>query len=273
MGILNVTPDSFSDGGLYLDYGSAVARAREMISQGATIIDVGGASSRPAGSTYGAGADPVLAEVEMERVIPVVKALAKQLPEAVISVDTFRAAVAEAALQEGAHLINDITALRHNPEIAGLVAEAGAGLALMHSRGAVGSMPHVADYSDVVEEVCKGLAEAASNARAAGVKAILLDPGFGFGKSMEDNLKLINNVDSLTALGYPVMIGISRKSSIGAALGSPENPVPVGQRLYGTLGATAVGVMRGAAVVRTHDVRETAQMLQVLVQTAGDSIV
>lgn len=273
MGILNVTPDSFSDGGLFLDPDRAVARARKMASEGALFIDVGGASSRPAGTTYGAGAEPVSADVELQRVLPVVKAIARDLPEVIISVDTFRADVAEAALGEGAHLINDITALRHSPAIAEHVAKAGAGLALMHSRGFVGSMPAEAVYEDVVAEVAESLVEAAARARDAGVQSIVLDPGFGFGKSVGDNFRLVNSVSQLTATGYPVLIGVSRKSSIGVALGSKEAPVPVGDRLFGSLGATAVAVMRGASIVRTHDVAQTSQMLRVLLATAGRSIV
>ncbi|MFT4603669.1 MAG: dihydropteroate synthase [Rhodothermales bacterium] len=273
MGILNVTPDSFSDGGKFLDPGLAVARARQMAEEGALFIDVGGASSRPAGQTYGAGAEPVLAEVELERVLPVVKAIVRQLPEVIISVDTFRASVAEAVIAEGAHLINDITALRHSPEIADHVAKAGAGLALMHSRGFVGSMPAEASYKDVVAEVTASLVDAARQAREKGVNSILLDPGFGFGKSVEDNFRLIDGVDRLTSAGYPVLVGISRKSSIGVALGSADRPAPVADRLFGSLGATAVAVMRGASIVRTHDVRQTSEMIRGLLPSAGRSIV
>lgn len=273
MGILNVTPDSFSDGGRFLDPGRAVDRALQMAAEGALFIDVGGASSRPTGVTYGAGAEPVAAEVELERVLPVVQAIARQLPEVIISVDTFRADVAEAVLGEGAQLINDITALRHSPDIACHVARAGAGLALMHSRGFVGAMPAEASYRDVVTEVTASLVDAAGQAREKGVQSIVLDPGFGFGKSVEDNFRLVEGVDRLTSAGYPVLVGISRKTSIGVALGSADTPAPVSERLFGSLGATAVAVMRGASIVRTHDVAQTSQMLRGLLASAGRSIV
>ena len=273
MGILNITPDSFSDGGLWLDPDRAVARAGQMADEGARFIDVGGASSRPAGATYGSGAEPVPADVELKRVLPVVRAIARQLPEVLISVDTFRASVAEAVLGEGAHLINDITALRHDPKIADHVAKSGAGLALMHSVGFVGAMPAVTGYRDVVGEVTESLVEAARQAREKGVQSIVLDPGFGFGKSVEDNFRLIAGVDRLTSAGYPVLVGISRKSSIGVALGSADTPAPVANRLFGSLGSTAVAVMRGASIVRTHDVSPTVEMLRGLLASAGRSIV
>lgn len=273
MGVLNVTPDSFSDGGQYLDPKAALARAEEMVEDGAVFLDVGGASSRPAGKTYGAGAEPVDAAEELQRVLPVVRMIARELPDALISVDTFRADVAEAVLAEGAHLINDITALRHSPTIADHVAQHRAGLALMHSVGFVGDMPHEAAYSNVVAQVGRKLALAAAEARARGVESVVIDPGFGFGKSVAHNLGLIGAVDRLTALGYPVLIGVSRKSSIGAALGGPDGPAPVHERLFGSLGATAVAVMRGASIIRTHDVRATSEMLRVLGRIASETIV
>ena len=268
MGVLNVTPDSFSDGGLYLETETAIGRAAEMADEGAVLVDVGGASSRPRGLIYGEGAHLVGPEEEAERVIPVVEGIARHLPDLIISVDTFHAEVARRALDAGAHLINDITGLRHDPGLADLVARAGAGLALMHSLGQVGHMPHSGTYEDVVSEVADFLHGAARTASAAGVRAIILDPGFGFGKGVEDNFRLMANVDRLIALGFPVLIGVSRKSSIGAALATRESPAPVEQRLFGSLGATAVAVLRGASIVRTHDVAETVQMLRVLTLSA-----
>lgn len=273
MGVLNVTPDSFSDGGQYLDPKAALGRAEAMVKEGAVFLDVGGASSRPAGKTYGAGAEEVDATEELQRVLPVIRLIVRELPDALISVDTFRADVAEAALAEGAHLINDITALRHSPEIADHVAEHRAGLALMHSVGFVGDMPHEAVYQDVVSQVAQELALAAAEARACGVESVVIDPGFGFGKSVDDNFRLIGAVDRLTALGFPVLVGVSRKSSVGSALGGPNGPVPVHERLFGSLGATAVAVMRGASIIRTHDVRETSEMLRVLGRIASETIV
>ncbi|MBO6574157.1 MAG: dihydropteroate synthase [Rhodothermales bacterium] len=269
MGILNVTPDSFSDGGLYLDVDAAVERARTMADEGARLIDIGGASSRPRGRVYGEGAQVLSPEEEAARILPVIHGVSEAVPDVLISVDTFQGEVAAQALEAGAHLINDITALRHSPEIAGLVAERNAGLALMHSLGEVGGMPHSARYGDVVQEVADSLLDAAMQAESAGVRAIMLDPGFGFGKSVGDNLRLIAHCDRLVALGYPVLLGVSRKSSIGAALGSRDKPAPIEERLFGSLGATAVGVLRGASIVRTHDVAETAQMLRVLSATAA----
>jgi dihydropteroate synthase len=269
MGVLNVTPDSFSDGGRYLDVGLAVERARIMEAEGALFIDVGGASSRPIGTVYGAGAEPVTATTELERILPVIRRIARELPRVIISVDTFRLEVAERVLEEGAHLINDITGLRHDPGLAKLVADAGAALALMHSVGKAGDMPHAVSHENVAGEVAAFLRSAASTALEAGVANILLDPGFGFGKSVADNFRLIDQIDRFIALGHPVLIGVSRKSSVGVAVSPTADAAPVDQRLFGSLGATAVAVMRGASVVRTHDVKATAQMLRVMRKATG----
>ena len=264
MGILNVTPDSFSDGGRYLDPEDALRRAEEMVREGAAVIDVGGESSRPSGSVYGEGAHAVAIQEERERVVPVVQGIARRFPEALISVDTYKPDVARAVLDAGAHIINDVTGLRYHPETARIAAEAGAPLALMHSLGRPGEMPHEHHYSNVVQEVKEGLRDSLQVAAEAGVRQALTDPGFGFGKTAEENLKLLNNVDAFLELGYPVLVGISRKSTIGAVLGSIDEPAPVARRLYGTLGATAVAVLRGATLVRTHDVAATADMLRTI---------
>ncbi len=268
MGILNVTPDSFSDGGQYTDLDAALARTEEMIAEGAAIIDVGGESSRPAGKTYGEGAEAVALQEERERVVPVVEGIAARFPEVLISVDTYKPEVARAALGAGAHLINDITGLRIYPEMAEVAAEAGAPLILMHSLGRPGAMPHEHTYTDVVAEVTDALHEAVTLAQAAGVSDVAVDPGVGFGKTTQENLRLVNAVDRLVDLGHPVMVGISRKSSIGAVLGNPGTPVPIKDRLFGSLGATAVAVLRGASLVRTHDVGPTVDMLALLTATA-----
>lgn len=264
MGILNVTPDSFSDGGKYFDADDAVARAVEMFEEGAAIIDVGGESTRPAGSVYGEGAAKVAFEEELDRVIPVIEGIADRLPDTLISIDTYKPEVARAALEAGAHIVNDITGLRHYPETADVAAEHGAPLVVMHSLGRPGAMPHTHDYGDVTGEVKDSLTEALSIAEAAGVPHIITDPGFGFGKTKAENLRLINRVDELLALERPVLVGISRKSTIGAVLGTTDEPAPIGERLYGSLGATAVAVMRGATLVRTHDVRPTVEMLRAM---------
>ncbi len=264
MGILNVTPDSFSDGGQYFDADDAVARAVEMRDEGAAIIDVGGESTRPAGSVYGEGAAKVAIEEELDRVLPVIEGIADRLPDTFISIDTYKPEVARAALEAGAHIVNDITGLRHYPETAEIAAEYGAPLVVMHSLGRPGAMPHTHDYDDVTGDVKDTLTEALSIAEAAGVPHIITDPGFGFGKTTEENLRLINRVDELLALERPVLVGISRKSTIGAVLSTNDEPAPIGERLYGSLGATAVAVMRGATLVRVHDVRPTVEMLRAM---------
>ncbi len=269
MGILNVTPDSFSDGGKYIDPSLAIERAGEMIGQGATIIDVGGASSRPRGRVYGPGAGVLPAAEEIQRTRPVIEEVRRRWPEVCLSVDTYQLEVAAAALEAGAHIINDITALRTSPRIADLAAAANAGLILMHSVGVPGAMPHASESKHIVDDVKSDLRCAIDLARNVGVRSLIVDPGFGFGKTTRDNLRLIGQLDQLLDLGYPVVVGISRKSSIGAALRSESasddrTPVPIEGRLYGSLGATAIAVLRGASIVRTHDVRETMEMLRVM---------
>ncbi|SHK61987.1 dihydropteroate synthase [Rhodothermus profundi] len=267
MGILNVTPDSFWDGGRYQTVDAALRRAETMLKEGAAIIDVGGESTRPRGRTYGRGAAPVSPDEERRRVLPVIEAIAQRFPEAIISVDTYKPEVARDALEAGAHVINDQTGLRLYPEMAEVAARFDAPLILMHSVGRPGEMPHELHYDDVVGAVRDSLAASISRAHAAGVRQVVIDPGFGFGKTAAENLQLVNNIDVLLRLGYPVLVGISRKSTIGQVLGAPEKPVPPAERLYGTLGATAVAVLRGATLVRTHDVKPTVEMLRLLAAT------
>ncbi len=257
MGILNVTPDSFSDGGQFLAVEDAVSRAAEMLSDGASIIDIGGESTRP-------GAEPVPPEDEIDRVLPVVEAITREFPEAVLSVDTYKPEVAQAALEAGAHIVNDVTGLRHHPEMAEVAADADAPLVIMHSKGEPGDLTAPREYADVTAEVRDALAQSIETAEEAGVDSIIIDPGFGFGKSHAENLRLINEIDELLTLDRPLLMGVSRKSTIGATLGTPDAPAPVDDRLFGSLGATAVGVMRGASLVRTHDVAATVQMLTVM---------
>jgi dihydropteroate synthase len=269
MGILNVTPDSFSDGGQFLNTDDALRRTETMLEEGAVLIDVGGESSRPRGSVYGEGAEAVAAEAEKRRVLPVIEGIAERFPEALISVDTYKPDVARAALEAGAHLINDITGLRYFPEMAAVCAEAGAPLIVMHSLGRPGAMPHEHTYGDVVEDVRASLARSVGEAEEAGVRHVVVDPGFGFGKTATENLRLLAETGQFLRLGRPVLVGISRKSTIGAVLGTPDAPVPVDERLHGTLGATSVAVLRGATLVRTHDVRPTVELLRVLSATAA----
>jgi dihydropteroate synthase len=260
MGILNVTPDSFSDGGQYVTVEKAVSRAAEMLSEGASIVDIGGESTRP-------GADPVGPDDERDRVVPVVEALSDQLPEALLSIDTYKPEVARAALAAGADIVNDVTGLRHHPEMAEAAADWNAPLVLMHSVGEPGDLTSPREYDDVTAEVRDALAHSVETAQDAGVEQIVVDPGFGFGKSNEENLRLLNEVDELLTLNRPVLVGISRKSTIGATLGTPDHPAPTDERLHGSLGATAVAVMRGATIVRTHDVAPTMDMLRVIGRT------
>ncbi len=264
MGILNVTPDSFFDGGKYLDPALALARAVEMSEEGARLIDIGGASSRPSGATYGEGAALISAAQELDRIIPVIECVSEFLPDLWISVDTFRSDVAREALAAGAHMINDITALRFDPNLAGVVSAAEVPLILMHSVGNPGEMPHVAKADDIVGLVLDELSGAREIAIESGCRQVLLDPGFGFGKSSADNLRLIAEIPRLVALGSPVLIGVSRKSTIGELVGKGDDIAPPDQRLAGSLAVTGLGVIGGAAIVRTHDVSATSLLLSAL---------
>ena len=262
MGILNVTPDSFSDGGSYLTLDAALRRVEDILTEGGVVVDVGGESSRPRGSVYGEGAEAVAEDVELRRVLPIVKAIADRFPEALISIDTYKPGVARAVLAAGAHIINDVTGLRYTTETAEIAAEYGAPLIVMHSLGKPGMTPETHEYDDVVRDVRSSLEASVERARTAGVRGVVVDPGFGFGKSPQENLTLIREVQALLELGRPVLIGVSRKSTIGTVLGSPDAPVPVQARLFGSLGATAVAVLGGASIVRTHDVRPTVEMVR-----------
>ncbi len=255
MGVVNVTPDSFSDGGQFLDAERAIAHGAELAAQGAEILDVGGESTRP-------GAAEVDAVEELRRVVPVVRGLAGSLdPGAVsISIDTSKRAVAEAALDAGATIVNDVTALRADPEIAGLVADRAAGLVLMHMLGDPRTMQVDPVYEDVVTDVRNFLAERAELAIAAGVakERIWLDPGIGFGKTLEHNLELLRRLGEIAELGMQVVVGASRKSFIAKIDGSA-----VGERLGGTIAASVLAAANGADVLRVHDVAEMAQALLV----------
>jgi len=257
MGVVNVTPDSFSDGGLFLDAEAAIAHGKELARDGADILDVGGESTRP-------GADAVSPEEEVARTEPVVQELGKSGAE--ISIDTSKLAVAEAALDAGAAIVNDVTALRGDPEIAELVAARGAGLVLMHMRGDPRTMQVEPVYDDVVEEVKAFLAERTEAAVAAGVaeERIWLDPGIGFGKTLEHNLELLRRLGELRELGRPLVVGTSRKSFIGKIDGSE-----VGDRLGGTIASSVLAAERGAEVLRVHDVAACRQALAVAAAILG----
>ena len=250
MGVVNVTPDSFSDGGLYLDPDAAIARGRELAERGAEILDVGGESTRP-------GAAEVGEAEELRRVVPVVEGLART---AIISVDTSKLAVAEEALNAGASIVNDVTAMRNDPGIGELCAERDAGLVLMHMLGDPRTMQEDPVYDDVVVDVEAFLAERMEAAVAAGVdeERIWLDPGIGFGKTVEHNLELLRRLGELRELGRPLVIGTSRKSFIGKIDGSE-----VGERLGGTVASSVLAAAEGADVLRVHDVAEVRQAIAV----------
>lgn len=243
MGILNVTPDSFSDGGQYLDPGRAVARGLEMVAQGADLIDVGGESTRP-------GAEPVSVEEELRRVIPVIRRLAREV-RVPISIDTYKVRVAEAAVDAGARLLNDISAGRFDPEMPRLAARTGLPLVVMHMKGTPRTMQEAPWYEDVVGEVDQFFRERIQALTEAGVarEQLILDPGLGFGKRTQDNLVLLGQLGRFRHWGLPLLVGPSRKSFLGEVLGTPPQ-----DRLEGTLAAVVTAVVQGADLVRVHDV-------------------
>jgi dihydropteroate synthase len=254
-GVINVTPDSFSDGGRFDDPAAALAQARRLIAEGADILDVGGESTRP-------GARPVHAAQEIERVVPLIRAIRAE-STVPISIDTMKPEVARAAVAAGATIWNDVTAFRHTPDSLAAAAELGCEVVLMHMQGEPGTMQVEPRYDDVVAEVAGFLAGRAEAAMAAGVARdrIWLDPGVGFGKHMLDhNLPLLAGLDSIVALGFPVLLGVSRKSFISAL---DDGGRPAGQRLGGSIAAALAGAAAGVAAVRVHDVRETVQALRV----------
>jgi dihydropteroate synthase len=259
MGILNVTPDSFSDGGRYNDSNAAVARGMELIGQGADILDIGGESTRP-------GAEPVTAEEELRRVLPVVRALAKHT-SASLSVDTSKALVAQACLAEGACIINDVTAMAGDPRMAAVVAESQAGVILMHMQGSPATMQGDPRYADVVADVANFFAERLNVAEAAGIRSeqVVLDPGIGFGKTVEHNCLLLRHLAEFGRFGRPLCVGVSRKGVVSALLSGRT----VDRRLAGSLALVSYLAERFAAqVVRVHDVQETKDVLTMLAALA-----
>jgi len=260
MGVVNVTPDSFSDGGKFLDPNAAIAHGLRLVDEGAGLLDVGGESTRPGGGVYGRGMTALDDEHEIARILPVVRGLARQTA-APICIDTRKLEVARAALDAGATVVNDVSGLTHAPALAHLVAERGASLCVMHARGDFATMQVAPRYDDVVGEVGAFLAAAAIRAEEAGVARarIAIDPGIGFGKTTAHNVALLAAIPRLAALGYPVLVGASRKAMIGELTGVA---VP-GERIFGSIGAAVAAAMRGASVVRVHDVRATVQALKV----------
>lgn len=256
MGVLNVTPDSFSDGGQFSSTERALARAEEMIAEGADIIDIGGESTRP-------GAETISVEEEMRRVVPVIRELSKSsiVP---LSVDTTKAAVARAALEGGAEIINDISALRFEPEIADVAAEAQAGLVLMHSRGDAGTMHSLTPVADIMAEVKDSLRQSIAEAQRRGVarECLALDPGIGFSKSLEQNVELLAKLNDLAQAfsQFPILVGTSRKSFLGHLL----EGAPVEERLHATMATVTSAVLRGAHIVRVHDVKAAVETVHVV---------
>ncbi len=260
MGVINVTPDSFSDGGQFTEPGTAVAHGVRLAGEGAHILDVGGESTRP-------GAEPVGEAEELARVLPVVEGLAAEHLGVAISIDTAKAAVAEAALDAGAGIVNDVTAFRRAPELAGLVAGRGAVCCLMHMLGEPRTMQKDPRYADVVSEVKAFLEARLAFAVAEGVDEdrVWLDPGFGFGKTVEHNLELLRRLDELAAIGRPIVVGTSRKSFLGKLTGGR----PEAERLPATIATNVLALERGASVFRVHDVAQVADALAVATATVG----
>ncbi len=252
MGIVNVTPDSFSDGGKYVSTDLAVEHALQLIAEGADILDIGGESTRP-------GAEPVSLQEELRRVIPVIEVLS-QVTTVPLSIDTYKPEVMRAAIEAGVDIVNDICALRE-PGALDIVANSNAGVCLMHMQGVPQTMQLNPVYNDVVEEVRQFLADRAEACLAKGIakERILLDPGFGFGKTTAHNVALIQHLDRLNTLGYPLLVGLSRKSVLGRIAGGDEQ-----QRLHAGLAASVISVMKGAKIVRVHDVKATVDALKVV---------
>jgi dihydropteroate synthase len=256
MGVLNVTPDSFSDGGEVPDVHSALDRVARMVGDGARLIDVGGESTRP-------GSDPVAQDVELRRVIPVLEKAIPDYPEIMFSIDTTKYEVARRALECGAHMVNDVSGLQKDPRLADLCSRHRAALVIMHSQGPPKTMQQKPQYGDAVSEIASFLKEKAELAEKAGVEQVIIDPGIGFGKTLEHNLELIAKLSEICRLGYPVLVGASRKSMIGKLLADVHGERPVNKRLAGTLALHYHALLQGAAVLRVHDVREARDTLEV----------
>jgi dihydropteroate synthase len=282
MGIVNVTPDSFSDGGLHLDPEKALEHALRLLDEGADIIDIGGESTRPGAKVSTAVVEPagaagksadtstaprviLSAEEELARVLPVVTALKKSRPDATISIDTYKATVARAAVAAGCDIINDVSAFRWDPQMAKTAAELKCGVVLMHMRGRPEEWRTLPPPGDIVLTVKRELKEWAEAAVLAGVRRerIALDPGFGFGKNFEQNYPLLGRFDDLQVLGHPLLAGVSRKSFIGRALSKHGHDAPVEERLFGTLAAETALILKGAHVLRTHDVKAAVDSARV----------
>jgi dihydropteroate synthase len=287
MGIVNVTPDSFSDGGLYLNRDQAIEHAERLLNEGADILDIGGESTRPgarvaepidtgqnaelhktpaaSAAKNPAAAEPVSAEEEMKRVLPVIAALKKKHSQAVLSVDTYKASVARAAISAGAEIVNDVSGFRWDPQMAKTVAELKCGAVLMHMRGRPDKWRTLPPPGDVVLLVKRELKEWAESAILSGVRRerIVLDPGFGFGKSFDENYPLLSRFSELQAAGFPLLAGTSRKSFVGRTLAKDGKDAPPEDRLFGTLATQTALILKGAHILRTHDVRPAVEAARV----------
>jgi len=252
MGVLNITPDSFSDGGEFYGRDIALNHIDEMVRDGAKIIDIGGESTRP-------GAEPVSVEQELQRVIPVLQKAVEKYPDVFYSIDTTKYQVAKEALNNGAHIINDISGLQKEPRLAELCAEYNAALILMHSQGDPQTMQNNPEYEDVVKDILQFFQRQVKLAHQMGAEQIILDPGIGFGKTLQHNLTLLAHLDSFIKLEHPLMIGVSRKSMIGKILGDR----PVNERLIGTIAVHYDSMMRGARIIRVHDVKEANDSIKI----------
>jgi dihydropteroate synthase len=268
MGVVNVTPDSFSDGGLYLDAEKAVAHAEQLLDEGAAIIDVGGESTRP-GAT-----EPVSEEEERRRVLPVIRDLKRRRPDAVLSVDTYKASIARAAVDVGAEVVNDVSGFRWDSKMAKTLAELKVGAVLMHTRGRPEEWRSLPPIGDPVLMVKRELRQWAEAATLAGIKRdrLVLDPGFGFGKRFEENYPLLAHFAELQQMGFPLLAGVSRKSFLGRTLARDGKDAGVIERLYGTLAAETALILKGAHIIRTHDVRfavDAARVADAIVASGG----
>lgn len=252
MGIVNVTPDSFSDGGRYQSVQHTIDSIGEMLDEGAKIIDIGGESTRP-------GADPVAVSEEMDRVLPVLETALKSFPNSIFSVDTTKFEVAEASLKLGAHIVNDVSGLRKEPRLAGLCADYDAGYILMHSQGDPQTMQQNPEYKNVVQEIFDFLKAGIEQLQETGVSSVVIDPGIGFGKTLQNNLDIIKGLKKFITLDCPVLVGASRKSMIGELLGSR----PADERLAGTLAVHYHCLMQGVNIVRVHDVKEAVDSVTI----------
>jgi len=270
MGVVNVTPDSFYDGGQHATPGDAVAHALRLFDEGAAIVDIGGESTRP-GAKVGMERPAVSAEEEMRRVLPVIVAVKESRPDAIVSVDTYKAKVAEAAIEAGADIINDVSGLHWDPKMKKTLAAADCGVVIMHARGKPDEWAGLSKVPDLVMLVKRELRSRAEAAVTAKIRRdrIVLDPGFGFGKRFEENYPLLRRFNEFHELYFPLMAGVSRKSWIGRALSSSGKDVPVTDRLFGTLGAEVALALKGAHIIRTHDVKSCVDALRLADVVAG----